>query len=146
MPTTMESVLAALHSAIAAAAPAGAFVARNAMLPERVPAAGILIVRDGDPGEPEFLFSPPVYFYEHRAEVDIVVDGAGEAARDAAFDTLKAAVGAALAADRTLGGLCDHALGEAPSPLELPIEGAEGLKAATIGVILQYAVSDPLAG
>jgi hypothetical protein len=41
--------------------------------------------------------------------------------------------------------LCDYAQGEAPAPVELPIEGAEGLKAASLGVILTYAMSDPLA-
>ena len=29
-------------------------------------------------------------------------------------------------------------------PLDLPVEGAEGLKAATIGVILPYDTGDPL--
>lgn len=58
---------------------------------------------------------------------------------------LKLAVGAAIAHDRTLGGLCDYAQGEAPAPVELPVEGAEGLKAASLGIILTYATSDPLA-
>lgn len=144
MASTSEQVLAALFSAIAGAMPPGTFVARNALLPERVPAAGVVILRDGEPGEPEFLFSPPLYVYEHRAEIDLVVDGASDAARDAAFDALKLALGSALSADRTLGGLCDYVLGEAPAPIDLPIEGAQGLKAATIGVLLQYAAPDPL--
>ena len=70
---------------------------------------------------------------------------ANPAARDAAFDALKLAVGVAIAADRTLGGLCDFVQGEAPAPVELPIEGAEGLKAASLGIVLSYATSDPLA-
>ena len=73
-------------------------------MPERVPAAGLLILRDGEPGEPEVTLSPLRYHYQHRAEIEAVVQGA---TRDAAFDTLCASIGAALTADRTLGGVCD---------------------------------------
>jgi hypothetical protein len=152
--STSEKVLKALLSALETAKPAGAKVLRNEVLPERIPAAGLIILRDGNPGEPEPLMSPPHYYYEHRAEVDIIVDrpaklqtqaqGSVTSARDSTFDALKQAVGAAIAADRTLGGLCDYALGEAPAPLMLPIEGAEGFKAATIPVVLAYGSPDPL--
>ena len=143
-PTTAESALSALFSALGATLPAGAKLLRNAILPERIPAGGVAILRDGDPGEPAVLLSPPRYIYEHRAEIDIAVEAASAAERDAAFDALKRAIGAALAADRTLGGRCDYVVGEAPVAVGLPIEGAEGLKAATIGIVLSYATTDPL--
>lgn len=152
--STSERVLKALFTALIAARPGDARVLRNAVLPERIPPAGVIILRDGSPGEPEAIMSPPYYYYEHRAEIDIIVDspdrlqsqaqGSVTSARDSTFDALKLAVGAAIAADRTLGGLCDYALGEAPAPLMLPIEGAEGIKAATIPVVLAYGSPDPL--
>ncbi len=117
-------------------------VLRGEVLPERVPATGLLILRDGNPGEPEVTLSPRMYHYEHRAEIEAVVQGAS---RDAAFDTLCASVGAALAADRTLGGLCDWVEAGAPELVDLPIEGAASLKAAVIQVILYYSTADPLA-
>jgi hypothetical protein len=70
-----------------------------------------------------------------------VVQGA---ARDAAFDAITASIGAALAADRTLGGLCDWVEAEAPRPVDLPVEGAASLKAAVIPVVLHYSTDDPL--
>ena len=143
-PTTAESVLSALFAALGATLPPGAKLLRNATLPERVPPQGLAILHDGDPGEPEVLLSPPRYIYEHRAEIDIAVEAASAAERDAAFDTLKRAIGEAHPADRTLGGRCDYVLGEAPVSVGLPIEGAEGLKAATIGIVLTYATTDPL--
>ncbi|SOC07947.1 hypothetical protein SAMN05878426_104250, partial [Phaeovulum vinaykumarii] len=79
--------------------------------------------------------------YQHRAEIEAVVQGAD---RDAAFDTLTASIGAALAADRTLGGLCDWVEAEAPRPVDLPVEGAASLKAAVIPVVLHYTTADPL--
>ena len=139
MPTTRETVLAALHARLQTiAAPS----LRGDVLPERIPATGLIILRDGNPGEPEVTLSPLSYFYQHRAELEVVIQaGSG---RDALFDALTADIGAALAADRTLGGLCDWVEAEAPEPVDLPIEGAAALKAAVITIVLHYATHDPL--
>jgi hypothetical protein len=64
--------------------------------------------------------------------------------RDATFDTLCASIATAIAANRTLGGLCDWVEAEAPRPIDLPVEGAASLKAAVIPVILHYSTADPL--
>ena len=144
MPSTSETILQALVAALATQMPPNAKLLRNATLPERIPAGGIAILRDGDPGEPEALHSPSLYIYTHRAEVDVIVDRPDAAARDLAFDTLKLAIGTAIAANRTLGGRCDYVLGEAPAPIDWAVEGAEGMKAATIGIVLTYATPDPL--
>jgi len=58
---------------------------------------------------------------------------------------LTASIGAALAEERTLGGLCDWIGAEAPQPVDLPVEGASSLKAAVIPVVLHYSTADPLA-
>jgi hypothetical protein len=139
VPTYRETILAALHARLSAL-PATAL--RGDALPDRVPTAGLLILRDGEPGEPETTLSPLRYHYQHRAEIEAVVQGA---ARDATFDTLCASIGAAIAADRTLGGLCDWVEAEAPRPVDLAVDGAASLKAAVIPVILHYSTADPLA-
>ncbi|PRY23528.1 hypothetical protein CLV78_10417 [Aliiruegeria haliotis] len=138
MPTHRETILAALHSRLSAL-PATAL--RGEVLPERVPADGLLILRDGEPGEPEVTLSPLAYHYQHRAEIEAVVQGAE---RDAGFDTLCSSISTSLATDRTLGGLCDWVEAEAPRPVDLPVEGAASLKAAVIPVILHYTTADPL--
>jgi hypothetical protein len=89
MSTPRETILAEMH--------AQQSVLPTTVLPERVPTAGPLILRDGEPGEPgepEVTFAPLRYHYQHRAEIEAVVQGA---ARDAAFDTLCASISAALA-------------------------------------------------
>ena len=138
-----EQVLGALFAALGATMPVGATLLRNAVLPERVPAAGLLVLRDGDPGEPAVTLSPLRYHYQHRAEVEAVVQSA--TGRDATFDALAAGVGAALAVDRTLGGLCDWVEAEAPRAVDLAIDGAAPVKAAVITIVLHYSTSDPLA-
>lgn len=138
MPTPRETILAALHARLTAL-PATAL--RGDVLPERVSAAGLLILCDGEPGEPEITLSPLRYHYQHQAEIEAVVQ---EATRDADFDTLCASIGAVLAADRTLGGLCDRVEAEAPRPFALAVEGAASLKAAVIPVVRHYSTADPL--
>ena len=139
MASKRELVLAALHAQLQTlAAPS----LRGDVLPERIPPSGLIILRDGNPGEPEVTLSPLTYFYEHRAELEVVIQsGTG---RDALFDALTASIGTVLASDRTLGGLCDWVEAEAPEPVDLPIEGAAALKAAVIIVVLHYSTADPL--
>ena len=140
MPTTRETVLAALHARLQ---PLAAQVLRDEVLPERIPASGLIILRDGQPGEPEVTLSPLHYHYQHRAELEVVIQAPN--GRASAFDTLIAAIGTALETDSTIGGLCDWVEPEAPASVDLPIEGAAALKAAVITVVLHYTTTGPLA-
>jgi len=130
------------------------------VLPERVLAAGLLILRDGGPGEAEVTLSPLRCHCRHRAGIGAVVQGEARSAqqmqrsggpvqaanaRDAALGSLCASIGAALAADRTLGGLCDRVEAKAPRPVDLTVEGAASLKVAIIPVIRPCSAADPLA-
>lgn len=140
MTTTRETILAALHARLQLLA---ALTLRDEVLPERIPAAGLIILRDGQPGEPEVTLSPLRYHYQHRAELEVVIQvGTGRAS---AFDDLIAAIGTALEADRTLGGHCDWVEAEAPASVDLPVEGAAALKAAVITIVLHYTTTGPLA-
>ena len=80
-------------------------VLRGEVLPERVPPAGLMILRDGNPGEPSVTLSPLTYHYRHRAELEVIVQLTSN--RDSLYDALAAQIGAVIAADRTLQGLCD---------------------------------------
>lgn len=119
-------------------------VLRGEVLPERIPPAGLMILRDGNPGEPSVTLSPLMYHYQHRAELEMIVQSTS--ARDWLFDALAAQVGAVLAADRTLRGLCDWVEPEAPEPVDLAVEGAPSLKAGIVPIVLHYATHDALAG
>ncbi len=139
MPTTRETILAALHARLQSLA---ATVLRDEVLPERIPPAGLIILRDGQPGEPEVTLSPLRYHYLHRAELEVIVQTLEN--RATAFDLLIAAIGSVLATDRTHGGLCDWVEAEAPASVDLPVHGAVPLKAAVVTVVLHYTTADPL--
>lgn len=140
MPSTSEAILDALFQIIAAIP--GITAERNRELPTEVLAGGLIILRDGEPGEPEVHMSPLSYGYEHVAEAELFVQG-GDV--DATFDALKIALGLAIATDRTLGGLCDWVEAAAPSTENIAVPGAAGIKAAIVPIRLTYWTSDPLA-
>ncbi|NRP31725.1 hypothetical protein XMV209_002993 [Aliiroseovarius sp. xm-v-209] len=140
MLSSRETILSALYLQLQVL---DATVLRGEVLPERIPPEGLLTLRDGDPGEPELTLSPLAYHYQHRAEIEVIVQVSE--GRDAAFDWLVVSLGAVLASDRTLGGLCDWLEPEAPQPVDMPIEGASSLKAAIIPIVLYYTMADPLA-
>ena len=140
MPTTRETVLAALFGRLQ---PLAATVLRDEVLPERVPPAGLIILRDGQLGDPDVTLSPLRYHYQHRAELEVIVQTPANCAT--AFDALLAAIGTALVIDRTLSGLCDWVEAEAPTSVDLPVDGAVSLKAAVVTVVLHYSTSNPLA-
>ena len=107
-----------------------------------MPAAGLLILRDGDPGEPAVTLSPLRYHYQHRAEVEAVVQtGTG---RDAAFDALAAGVGTPRGRPHARRAL-RLGRGRGAAPVDLAVDGAATLKAAVIPIVLHYSTSDPLA-
>jgi len=142
MPSQREAILAALFETLRVNLTAS--VRRNEALPEKVSSTGLVIVRDGEPGEPEVLLSPVSYLWRHRAPLDVVVGGGSQAERDAALDSLLTAIGAALEQDRTLGGLVDYLEIGPPSFEVVPIEGAAPVKGAVVPVILHYETSSPL--
>ena len=137
-----EAVLTALFQRLATLP--SATVKRNEALPEKVPPGGLLILRDGDPGEPEVTLSPATWIWNHLAQLEAFVAGATSATRDAALDALLEAVGQALGTDRTLGGLCDWSEPQAPQPDDVTIEGAAPIRAARVPILLIYGSSEPM--
>ncbi len=137
-----EQILAALSVVLAGqlAVP----VRRNEVLPEKVPAAGLVILRDGEPGEPDITLNPRTEFYAHRVELEVYVPRDPSGGGEAALDQLLGAIGAALRVDETLGGLAENLTPSAPETGALALEGAPPMLTARIIVTIEYLVSDPL--
>ncbi|MEX6726165.1 hypothetical protein, partial [Parapedomonas caeni] len=69
MSSRREAILGALFQALDNTLDAN--VRRNEVLPEKVPASGLVILRDGDPGEPDVTLNPRTEFYAHRVEIEV---------------------------------------------------------------------------
>lgn len=143
MPSKREQVLDALLATLQAVA--GPEVRRGGDLPTRVPAGGLLTLRDGEPGEPEVTMSPLIYEYRHRAEIEVILQPALSVEPTNALDSVLLALGEALEADRTLGGTCLWVEPEAPITSDLALEGTAGIIAAIVPVELNYITTGPLA-
>jgi hypothetical protein len=122
-----------------------ASVDRDSVLPEKIPAGGLIILRDGDPGEPEQpLGGFGSTYYQHVVEIEVYVEEGDAAARDAAFDALLQQIGAVLEADPTLGGPVFGLTYGRPEPAIEAIAGAPAIKSATLTVTVDYETDTPL--
>jgi hypothetical protein len=137
-----EQIVAALNSALSAHLVAT--VRRNEVMPERVPAAGLVILRDGDPGEPDVTLNPRTEFYSHRVDLEAYMARDPSGGGEAALDALLGAIGTALRIDPTLGGPAENLVPSAPETGALAIEGAAPILTARLVVTVEYLVSDPL--
>jgi hypothetical protein len=114
-------------------------------LPEKIPGGGLIILRDGDPGEPEqALGGFGDAYYQHAVEIEVYVEEGDAAARDAAFDNLLQQIGAALEIDPTLGGLTFGLTYGRPEPAIEAVAGAPAIKTATLTVTVDYESDAPL--
>jgi len=140
--TTRETVLQALFGRLQTIS--GPKVRRNETLPEKIPSVGLLILRDGDPGEPEVTLSPLSYYWQHLASLEVFVQASEAAQRDALMDALFQEISAALMTEQTLGGLCDRVVPRAADTNSVVIEGAANVKAAIVPIELIYTTESQL--
>ena len=138
MPTARETAITALLAVVQGLP--GITAARNAAWPERVPPGGLVVVRDGETIEEEAMLSPLAYGIVHRADVEVFADG--EAARDAIISEIAAAI----AADRTIGGVVEWAEVGSPDFDTIAPEGSVAVAAATVPVRLMFTVLGDPAG
>ena len=143
MTSKSEQILTALTDLLRAVPKAR--VERNTAAPERIPKGGLIVLRDGDPGEPEqTLGGIGGVYYSHAVEIEVYVETGEAAARDAAFDTLVRNIGAALDADPTLGGLAFGMTYARPEIDTEAVIGAPAIKTGTLECVIEYETATPL--
>jgi hypothetical protein len=122
----------------------GAVVERNNVLPEKIPDGGLIILRDGDPGEPEQALGFGSTYYQHAVEIEVYLEEGDAEARDAAFDALLQQIGAVLETDPTLGGLAFGLTYGRSEPAIEAVAGAPAIKSTTLPVTIDYETDTPL--
>jgi hypothetical protein len=113
-----EQVLDAVRALLSSALPT-ADVRRNLAKPERIPPGGLVVVRDGDPGEPEVMLSPLTYVYTHRIPIELAAYETSSQLPEQVLDEMLGAIGVAVSGERTLGGLCDFFEAQAPATYDV---------------------------
>jgi hypothetical protein len=137
-----DAVLAALAANLEAI-PGPAFE-RNQAVKTKVPAGGLNILWDGSGELEEYVIGAPLpYLWSWQAKLQVTVEHHDADQRDALFAANVEAVGDALKADRTLGGLCDWVDAVPPDITETAIEGAAAFKGGEITITISFASDNP---
>jgi len=120
-------------------------IERNTALPEKIPAGGLIVLRDGNPGDPEqALGGFGGIYYSQDVEIEVYAEDGDAATRDTAFDTLLQQIGSVLDADPTLGGLAFGMTYGRPEVYTEAVAGAPAIKAGTIAVTIEFEVDSLL--
>ncbi|MCJ2009804.1 hypothetical protein [Methylobacterium sp. J-092] len=143
MPSKREQVIQAVVALMQAALPQASHY-RNEVKQRTIPAGGYVNVDDGDPGDPEVSLSPTIWIYEHEIPVEVAANKTTRDNAETRLDTMLQAIGAAVAADRTLGGLCDYLMVQGATTEALTAEGAPVSRSALVGILAVYGTTDPL--
>jgi hypothetical protein len=143
MPSKPEQILEAIKVLLITVP--NAKVERNTAVPEKIPAGGLIVLRDGDPGEPETALGGfGSVYYSHNIEIELYAEDGDATTRDAAFDTLVQSIGTVLEADPTLSGLAFGMSYGRPEIDTETVAGAPAIKTGTIIVTVEYETNSPL--
>ncbi|MGN7613042.1 hypothetical protein ACQZV8_13265 [Magnetococcales bacterium HHB-1] len=117
-------------------------VERNLAVPTKIPDGGLIILSDGDPGEPDTtLGNFTNQFYSHEAMVSIFTQQSDQEKRDQRFSEIIGWVLDALEKDRSLGGTV-LGIGWRLPDVELNYQpGTVPIKHGTMTVLLEYEVT-----
>ncbi len=112
--------------------------------PARVGAGGRIVVRTGEPGEPEIDLSPLAYNWSHRIPIEFVALETVTLTSEEALDAMLVRFGAAIAANRHLGGLCAWLGITAPGSDDIYTEGAGPPRGAELVLTANYVTNSEL--
>ena len=141
--TVRETIVTAL---LAALATTGSTVSRDASRPETVPAAGLLILREGNGDLADITLSPTTYHYRHAMLIELYAGDTSQPERVSTIDALLTAVRGSLIADRSLGGIADWI--EIADTVLLAEDAGEGVvpvRQALVTIHIHYHAADALA-
>lgn len=139
-----EEILEKLRTLLTAGCDAR--VERNSVLPEKIPADGLIVIYDGDPGEPELVLGGfNNAYYDHEIEVVLYIEEGDPAQRDLKFDTMLVQIGLVLEENPKLDGLVAGLSYARPEVAIEPVIGAPAIKTGTLIVMAEYDTSSPLA-
>lgn len=141
-----QQILDAIKALVEASLPGVAVIGldEEAAFPQRIPDGGLLIIREGRPELQATDLSPLIYHYRFAVPIEAASHATATLSAAAALDAMLGIVGAAVEADRTLGGLCDWIEPGAPSVDDIAVVGAKPAKGADFELIVEFGTENPL--
>ncbi len=129
-----NEILTALHGLIGGV---GAQVLRNASLPASVPDGALLVMRDGQPGEPRQYMGGAHLIERYRHVVDVEIYSAA-AAPEAEIYGIHEEIAALVRIDVTLGGRVESASVGACEVDAIPVEDGAPIVYGVVPITLSY--------
>lgn len=149
MPTKHERIAEAVRAAIAARVLADVgpevSVVRSAPEEHQIELArrGVINIAEQDTVETDRVFGVTRRYFRAVLTAEVIVQGLTPAERDARLDAIYTAIGAAMAADRTLGGIADYVDVSGPgAPVNALWQGASNIKAGSIEIAVDYSTGE----
>jgi len=140
-------VLAAVRAMVESALPGAEFFGPTDDVPDasRIAAGGRVAIGSGDPGDPEVTLGVLTYSWSHRIPIELSALPDGDTSAEAVLDAMATAIGTAIEADRTLGGLVEWLDAEPLTTDQIGLDaGGETARAGDLAVIADYSTSGPL--
>ena len=109
--------------------------------PETIAPDGTVMGFPGDPGQPEVDLSPIAYNYDQEFPLEVAVPPGTPVE---VLIGMLTDIGMGVAADPTLGGLCEYLVATAPVLRDRTTNYVTGIW-ADVSIIASYSTSDPLA-
>lgn len=141
-----QAVAAAVKELVKAALPVARVTGMDLKdaKPKTIDPLGQAIVRSGDPGEPETDLSPPTWWWERTFPIELAAKDEPARPAQEVLAEMAMLVGAAIAADRYLGGLCTWLDASAPTDGEVDELGAAPIAWCDFTIVASYSTTSPL--
>ncbi len=143
MTTKRESLIIALFQKIETLASDEIKVYRNLDKPLKIPAGGIIILRDNEVAkEVDVLLNPLTYIYELSVQLEVMAQHHHSNMRAQLVDILLLQIERVIIQDRTLNGLVEYLEAKPPEFQEEPVDGAGTIRSAIVPVMVRFNSSD----
>jgi hypothetical protein len=137
MPTPREKALHNLFLCLKDELPK-TIILRNETLPVTIPNTGLVMIRDGEINNLEFILSPLQYVHQHKVQLEVMVQHVKAERRDYELEILLEEIAIALAKKPTLDGAVDFMHVDSLEFITEAIDGAASIKAARMSLYLEY--------
>ena len=137
-----ESVILALAKELTVVEDRGTKVYRNLDKPQKIPADGIIIVRDNEAAkEVDVLLNPLTYIFELNIQLEVIIQHPDASARTKRLDELLIRIEKIISKNRTLNGFAEWVELKQAEFQDEPIEGAATIRAAIVAVLVRFSTS-----